>query len=49
MSSAAAPRTATVRRAGGDSDVGIRENVEIDALLTPSPPQYARPVPTSTS
>ncbi len=41
--------TATVRRAGGDSDVGIRENVEIDALLTPSPPQYARPVPTSTS
>jgi uncharacterized protein YlxW (UPF0749 family) len=41
--------TATVRRAGGESDIQIREDVEVDALLSPSPPQYARPVPTPTS
>ena len=40
--------SATVRRAGGETDIQISEEVEIDALLTLSPPQYARPVPTST-
>ncbi len=40
--------TATVRRSGGDSDVEIRDRVSIDALLTLTSPQYARPVPTPT-
>ncbi len=40
--------TATVRRAGGDTDVQIEDEVKVDALLTPSSPQYARPVPTPT-
>ncbi|HZB67219.1 MAG TPA: DUF881 domain-containing protein [Ornithinibacter sp.] len=40
--------SATVRRAGGETDIQISDEVEIDALLTLSPPQYARPVPTST-
>ncbi len=40
--------TATVRRAGGETDIEIRDEVEVDALLTISPPQYARPVPTPT-
>ena len=40
--------TATVRRAGGDTDVQIEDEVEVDALLTPTSPQYARPVPTPT-
>jgi uncharacterized protein YlxW (UPF0749 family) len=40
--------TATVRRAGGDTDVRIRDEVDVDALLTATPPQYARPVPTTT-
>lgn len=38
--------TATVRRAGGDSDVQIRDDVDVDALLSLTEPQYARPVPT---
>jgi len=38
--------TATVRRSGGESDVEIRDKVSIDALLTLTSPQYARPVPT---
>ena len=33
---------------GGDTDVRIREEVDVDALLTATPPQYARPVPTTT-
>ena len=40
--------TATVRRAGGDADVQIEDEVKVDALLTPTSPQYARPVPTPT-
>lgn len=40
--------TATVRRAGGDSDVKIRDIVDVDALLSLTEPQYARPVPTPT-
>ena len=40
--------TATVRRVGGDTDVQIEDEVKVDALLTPSSPQYARPVPTPT-
>ena len=40
--------TATVRRVGGDTDVQIEDEVEVDALLTPASPQYARPVPTPT-
>jgi uncharacterized protein YlxW (UPF0749 family) len=40
--------TATVRRAGGDTEVRIQDEVEIDALLTLTSPQYARPVPTPT-
>ena len=40
--------SATVRRVGGNTDIQIRDEVEVDALLTPTPPQYARPVPTST-
>ncbi|HYN66724.1 MAG TPA: DUF881 domain-containing protein [Ornithinibacter sp.] len=39
--------TATVRRAGGDTDVQIRDEVDIDALLTLTSPQYAQPVPTA--
>ncbi|MGL5865671.1 MAG: DUF881 domain-containing protein [Dermatophilaceae bacterium] len=39
--------TATVRRAGGDAEIDIRDVVEVDALLAPDPPQYARPVPSS--
>ncbi len=40
--------TATVRRAGGDTDVQIEDEVTVDALLTQTSPQYARPVPTPT-
>ena len=40
--------TATVRRVGGDTDVEIRDEVDVDALLTLTSPQYAQPVPTST-
>ncbi len=40
--------SATVRRARGETDIQISDEVEVDALLTLSPPQYARPVPTST-
>ena len=40
--------TATVRRVGGDTDVQIEDEVEVDALLTLTSPQYARPVPTPT-
>jgi uncharacterized protein YlxW (UPF0749 family) len=40
--------TATVRRVGGDTDVQIEDEVTIDALLTPTPPQYARPIATPT-
>ena len=40
--------TATVRRVGGDTDVQIEDQVSVDALLTASSPQYARPVPTPT-
>ena len=40
--------SATVRRAGGETDIQISDEVEVDALLTLTPPQYARPVPTST-
>ncbi len=40
--------TATVRRAEGTSDTEIRDEVVIDALLSLTPPQYARPVPTTT-
>lgn len=40
--------TATVRRVGGDTDVQIQDEVTIDALLTQTSPQYARPVPTTT-
>jgi len=40
--------TATVRRADGTSDTEIRDEVVIDALLSLTPPQYARPVPTTT-
>ncbi len=40
--------TATVRRVGGDTDLQIRDEVDVDALLTPTPPQYAQPVPTAT-
>jgi uncharacterized protein YlxW (UPF0749 family) len=39
---------ATVRRAGGETDVQIRDTVDVDALLSVTPPQYARPVPTPT-
>jgi uncharacterized protein YlxW (UPF0749 family) len=41
--------TATVRRAGGEATVSIEDEVQVDALLTPSTPQYAQPVPTPTS
>ncbi len=40
--------SATVRRAGGETDVQIRDELDVDALLTLTPPQYAQPVPTST-
>ncbi|MGL4743538.1 MAG: DUF881 domain-containing protein [Dermatophilaceae bacterium] len=40
---------ATVRRAGGEAVIDIRDEVEVDALLVPVTPQYARPVPTATS
>ena len=40
--------SATVRRAGGETDVQIRDEVVVDALLSLTPPQYAQPVPTST-
>ena len=40
--------TATVRRVGGDTDVQIEDEVDIDALLSLTSPQYARPVPTTT-
>jgi uncharacterized protein YlxW (UPF0749 family) len=38
--------TATVRRAGGDADVRITDEVTVDALLPLRTPQYAQPVPT---
>ncbi len=40
--------TASVRRVGGTTDVQVRDEVEVDALLTLPAPQYARPVPTAT-
>ncbi|PKW25388.1 DUF881 domain-containing protein [Phycicoccus duodecadis] len=40
--------TATVRRVGGEATVDIRTRVVVDALLSVSTPQYARPVPTTT-
>lgn len=40
--------SATMRSLGGSTDTQIEDRVEIDALLTLAPPQYARPVPTST-
>ena len=40
--------TATVRRAEGKTQTEIRDEVVVDALLTLVPPQYARPVPTTT-
>ena len=40
--------SATVRRLGGSTDTQIEDEVEVDALLTLTPPQYARPVPTTT-
>ncbi len=40
--------TATVRRAGGEADVQIQDEVDVDALLSLETPQYAQPVPTST-
>jgi uncharacterized protein YlxW (UPF0749 family) len=40
--------TATVRRAGGEADVQIKDDVTVDALLSLATPQYAQPVPTST-
>ncbi|MGG5257064.1 DUF881 domain-containing protein [Phycicoccus avicenniae] len=40
--------TATVKRAGGTASVDIRDEVEVDALLSVTTPQYARPVPTTT-
>jgi len=40
--------TATVRRAEGKTKTEIRDEVVVDALLTLAPPQYARPVPTTT-
>jgi uncharacterized protein YlxW (UPF0749 family) len=40
--------SATVRSLGGSTDTQIEDRVDIDALLTLAPPQYARPVPTST-
>ncbi len=40
--------TATVRRAGGTATVDIRDEVTVDALLSVTAPQYARPVPTAT-
>jgi uncharacterized protein YlxW (UPF0749 family) len=40
--------SATVRRAGGETDVQIRDELDVGALLTLTPPQYAQPVPTST-
>ncbi len=40
--------TATVRRAGGEAQVEIKDQVDVDALLTLETPQYAQPVPTPT-
>ena len=40
--------TATVRRADGTTETEIRDEVVIDALLSLTPPQYARPVPITT-
>ena len=39
--------SATVRRAGGETKVEILDEVLVDALLSPTQPQYAQPVPTS--
>ncbi|MBR7742358.1 DUF881 domain-containing protein [Phycicoccus sp. BSK3Z-2] len=39
--------TATVRRVGAQADVEIVDRVEVDALLTVTTPQYARPVPST--
>ncbi len=38
--------TATVRRVGAQATVDVRDQVEVDALLSVTAPQYARPVPT---
>ncbi|QIM20825.1 DUF881 domain-containing protein [Phycicoccus sp. HDW14] len=40
--------TATVRRVGASADVQIRDELAVDALLSVTAPQYARPVPTAT-
>ena len=40
--------SATMRSLGGSTDTQIEDEVDVDALLTLAPPQYARPVPTST-
>lgn len=40
--------TATARRVGAEASVDIRDEVEVDALLSVTTPQYARPVPTTT-
>ncbi|NHA69998.1 DUF881 domain-containing protein [Phycicoccus flavus] len=41
--------TATARQKGAEATVDIRTRVVVDALLSVSTPQYARPVPTTTS
>lgn len=40
--------TATARRLGAEATVDIRGRVVVDALLSVTTPQYARPVPTTT-
>lgn len=40
--------TATARRLGAEATVDIRDRVVVDALLSVTTPQYARPVPTTT-
>jgi uncharacterized protein YlxW (UPF0749 family) len=40
--------SATMRSLGASTDTRIQDEVEVDALLSLTPPQYARPVPTST-
>jgi len=40
--------SATIRSLGGSTDTTIEDRVDVDALLSLTPPQYARPVPTST-
>ena len=39
--------TATVRRVGAEATVEIHDRVDVDALLTVTTPQYARPVPST--